>query len=173
MVITMKENKRISLCGDWTLTYIENKPFRQSGKNPATAAELLAAGWHHIDAKVPGNFELDFERAGLTGDPFFGCNTIDLEKYENLHLFYSRKFDLDFEPDENTFLHFDGIDTIADIFVNGILIGSTDNMLVPFEFGKQGLRKGENEIVVHITPAHIAARAYEVPVTSTSTTSLS
>lgn len=163
----MKENKRISLCGDWTLTYVENKPFRQSGKNPATAAELLAAGWHHIDAKVPGNFELDFERAGLTGDPFFGCNTIELEKYENLHLFYSRKFDLDFEPDENTYLHFDGIDTIADIFVNGMLIGSTDNMLVPFEFGKQGLRKGENEIVIHITPAHIAARAYEVPVSST------
>lgn len=162
----MNQNKRIALNGDWTLTYIENKPFKSSGFNPTTSAELKATGWQHIDARVPGNFELDFERAGICGDPFYACNTIELQKYENLHLFYTRSFELDFEPDENTFLCFEGIDTIADIFVNGIKLGSTDNMLIPFEFEGSLLRKGANEILVHITPAHIASRAYVVPISS-------
>lgn len=163
----MLNNKRISLCGDWSLYYIENKPFKKSGLYPTTAAELSDTGWHKINAKVPGNFELDFERAGICGDPFYACNTIELEKYENLHLFYTKNFELDFEPDENTFLCFEGIDTIADIFVNGVLVGRTDNMLVPFEFDKNTLRKGMNEILIHIIPSHIAARDYEVPISST------
>lgn len=163
----MRSDKRISLCGDWTLTYVANKSFRQSGLNPATDSELVSTGWERVGAKVPGNFELDLQRAGVVGEPFYACNTIELQKFENLHLFYSRKFELDFEPDENTVLHFDGIDTIADIFVNGRLIGSADNMLVPFEYKRANLKKGENEIVVHITPACIAAREYEVPVTCT------
>ncbi len=163
----MNYNKRVSLCGDWSLTYIANKKFKESGLNPATIEALSITGWDKVPAEVPGNFELDLHRAGVIGDPFFACNTIEFEKFENLHLFYSRKFELDFEPDENTFLHFDGIDTIADIYVNGELIGSADNMLIPFDFGKKGLRKGENEIVVHITPSHIAARSYEVPISST------
>lgn len=160
----MLQNRKISLCGDWTLRFVENKRFKQEKRDISTFSALEASGWRNIAAKVPGNFELDFERAGIIGNPFYACNTIENERFENLHLIYSRKIALDFDPDENTFISFDGIDTIADIYVNGTLIGHADNMLVPFEFSGNALRRGENEIIVHITPACIAAREYEVPV---------
>ncbi len=160
----MQTNQRFTLNGDWTLTYVENKRFKKEGRDVSTAASVRESGWHHVDAKVPGNFELDFQRAGLIGDPFFGTNFIDNYKFEALHLIYTRTFTLDFEPDENTFLHFDGIDTIADIYVNGAFVGTADNMLIPFEFSDANLKKGENEIVVHIYPTTIVSRAYEVPV---------
>ena len=163
----MLQNTRTPLDGGWKLRYVENKRFRKENKDISTIAALKLTGWQSVDAVVPGNFELDFERAGLISDPFFGCNTIENEKFENLHLIYSRRFTLENEPDENTFLVFEGIDTVADIFVNGKLIGQTDNMLIPFEFCGANLKKGENEIVIHITPAVIAAREYEVPVTCT------
>ncbi len=160
----MLQNKRISLDGEWTLHYAENRRVkRELDDEPLSIAKVESYGWQKVAAKVPGNFELDFERAGIIDDPFFACNSIEYQKFENLHLFYSRKFELD-EVDENTFIKFEGVDTIADVFVNGQLLGKCDNMLIPFEFsGKKLLVVGENEIVVHITPAVIAARAYPVP----------
>ena len=146
----MLQNTRTPLDGGWKLRYVENKRFRKENKDISTIAALKLTGWQSVDAVVPGNFELDFERAGLISDPFFGCNTIENEKFENLHLVYSRRFTLENEPDENTFLVFEGIDTVADIFVNGKLIGQTDNMLIPFEFARANLKKGENEIIVPI-----------------------
>ncbi|MBQ8510689.1 MAG: hypothetical protein IJ493_12360 [Clostridia bacterium] len=156
----MLTNTRISLDGAWTLHYVENKRYKTEAKDVSTIAAVKSTGWKSVDAVVPGNFELDFQRAGLIGDPYYGTNFIDNYKFEYLHLIYSRSFELDYEPDENTILHFDGIDTIADIYVNGRLIGQTDNMLVPFDFTNANLHKGMNEIVIHITPARIAARQY-------------
>lgn len=98
----MLQNTRTPLDGGWKLRYVENKRFRKENKDISTIAALKLTGWQSVDAVVPGNFELDFERAGLISDPFFGCNTIENEKFENLHLVYSRRFTLENEPDENT-----------------------------------------------------------------------
>ncbi|MBE6611396.1 MAG: hypothetical protein E7632_02785, partial [Ruminococcaceae bacterium] len=163
----MLHNQRISLDGDWKLTYVENKRFKTEGRDISTIAKVNAAGWNSVDAKVPGNFELDFQRAGMIDDPYYGTNFIDNYKFEYLHLIYTRTVELEYEPDENTILHFDGIDTIAEIFVNGRLIGEADNMLIPFDFANANLHKGLNEIVIHITPARIAARRYPMAPTST------
>ncbi len=160
----MLENKKISLDGEWTLYYAPNKAVKASlPAAPLTEAVLRSLCYDNVPAVVPGNFELDLQRAGIIDEPFYACNTIELQKYENLHLFYVRRFTLS-EANEHTYLCFEGIDTVADIFINGKLLGSTDNMLIPFEFRGQGLQVGENELVIHITPAHIAARDYPLPV---------
>jgi beta-mannosidase len=157
----MEKKEKIPLDGEWDFCYVENRHFRG---DVSSAEAIEKTGWNKIKGIVPGNFELDFQRAGIIGDPYFGTNAIENQKYENLHLIYFRKFRLDFEPDSLTILHFEGIDTIADIYVNGRLIGQTDNMLIPFDFAGANLRRGENEIVVHIKPTVIEARKYEVPV---------
>ncbi len=162
----MMKNQRISLDGDWKLTYVENSRFVREGKDVSTPDAVNQTLWHSVDAKVPGNFEIDFERAGLIGDPFFAANFTENYKYECLHLIYTRSFVLDFEPDENTVLTFEGIDTVADIYVNGKKIGSPDNMLIAHTFENANLKKGENAIVVHIRPTCIESRKYEIPFTS-------
>ena len=115
-----------------------------------------------IPATVPGNFELDLEAAGLIGDPFYGSNIIELQKYENYHIFYSKTFEYTPDDGEPVF-RFDGIDTYADIYLNGVLIGHTENMLIPHEVPAAGaLVEGENELFVHIYPTCIEARNYDL-----------
>ena len=55
-------------------------------------------------------------------------------------------------------LYFGGIDTIADIILNGEIIGHTENMLIPHEIPAKGLRETGNELIVHIYPTVIMAR---------------
>ncbi len=161
----MLTDKKIMLDGEWRLYYAENRHIKAvlSKSEPICEKGLMGLGLPYVTAQVPGNFELDFLRAGIIDEPFYGCNTIELQKFENLHLFYVRKIKLShIKP--SSVLCFEGVDTIADIFVNGAFVGHTDNMLIPFELPTSNLHIGENEIVVHITPAHIAARDYPLPV---------
>ena len=50
---------------------------------------------------------------------------------------------------EEIFLVFEGLDTYADIFLNGALLQRTDNMFVGYRIPvKRNLRKGENKLLV-------------------------
>ena len=146
----------------WTLTMAPNKEVKQKGFDPHTVKELEAGGFLSLAASVPGNFELDLVRAGLAPDPYFAQNPFDYQQYENRHLWYAVKFPSDTCGDENTFLRFDGIDTVADIFLNGALLGHTENMLIEHEFSVNGLLRAENELIVHIFPSTIEARRQDV-----------
>lgn len=58
---------------------------------------------------------------------------------------------IDFNRAAYIYLTFFGIDTISDIYVNGGLVGSTDNMFVRYSFNiKKKLKSGENKIEVVI-----------------------
>ncbi len=161
-------NDKLDLCGVWTLHYAENHTVRAMGVNPVCAEEVASLYPSCVEAQVPGNFERDFERAGLIPDPYFGTNTLQLQKLENLHLWYSRRFTFEGQADENTVLRFEGIDTVAEIYLNGECIAETDNMFLTYELPLPMLRTGENELLVHILPATIAARKYDLPVSSNS-----
>ena len=69
-------------------------------------------------------------------------------------------------PDGTEYIKFEGIDTIADIYVNGALVRHTDNMYLSYEIGLPDLKNGRNELVVHIWPASIAAREFRLPPSS-------
>ena len=52
---------------------------------------------------------------------------------------------------EKVYLQFDGIDTISDIYVNNIFIGSTDNMFCTYRFNvKEQLTCGDNKLKISI-----------------------
>lgn len=150
--------KELCLDGDWDLCLLEAVDFDEK-KPPKRFKDLKKKNW--IPAKVPGNFELDLVRAGLLPDPFFGKNILSLQRLETLHLFYRRTFTAD--KTENAFLRFEGLDTFADVYLNGRKIGSTDNMLVPHELKVTELKKGENELFIHIRPAYTEARKHALP----------
>ena len=42
------------------------------------------------------------------------------------------------------------------------MIGHAENMYIPHEFRAVGLKKGENELLVHILPAVLEARKYPI-----------
>ena len=152
----------LDLCGIWNLTLIPNEKVVKEGLEPKTRDEITALGGLTVNGSVPGNFELDLVSAGLAPDPYYSQNPWGFYKYENNHLWYSTAFRADEDADADTFLVFEGLDTVCDIYVNGKLLGKTENMLIAHEFCARGfVKKGENEVVVHITPATIYARKYE------------
>ena len=105
-----------------------------------------------INGKVPGNVQLDLSESGyLPEDLFMGNNILKTEELEGWDFEYEREFD--FEGDsERAYLVFEGVDTFADYYLNGELIGYTENMLVEHEFyiGNH-LKQGKNTLTVHIT----------------------
>ncbi len=150
-----------SLNGKWKLFIAENREYIRLNRELDTERELDASGFLKIDGSVPGNFELDMQSAGLIGDPFFGTNPLEIQKLENRHLWYTRRFSFNGDP-QNAYLIFEGIDTFSEIYLNGAMIGRSDNMLIPHEFKAEGIKQGENEIVVHIKPVCIEARKFEM-----------
>ena len=148
--------EKIPLNGEWKLTWYPN-----------SKKDSDITNFQSISAEVPGNFELDLYRAKIIGDPYFGVNTLKLQELECMHMLYTRKFIIPDDADlKSLTLCCDGIDAVSEIYVNGSLAGKTDNMLIPYRFTGCNLKNGENEITVHITPAEIAAREYDIPPSS-------
>ena len=153
--------KNTSLDGEWKLYFAENCKVKKLS-NINLQEKLNSDIFTCIDGKVPGNFELDMQRAELLPDLLYSTNVIKAQKLENLHLWYARTFEWNGENADQMYFDFEGIDTFSEIYLNGNKIAETDNMYIAHEFKAVGLKQGENELLVHIKPAVIEARSREV-----------
>lgn len=143
-----------TLDGDWTLVY------RPSGGPDALSLEdAKARGYESIPSLVPGSVEDDLIRAGVLPDLYVGENIRRAWDLEYGDWWLSREFDRPepWDPSAVHFLEFGGIDTVADIFVNGRKLGGVANMLIPHRFPVDELLPRGNSLVVHISSALRAA----------------
>lgn len=134
----------ISLNGKWNL----------KGKNQA----LNDGNIIDIEANVPGCVQLDLSNEGiLPKDLFLGLNVKEADKFEEYEWWYEKTFDCP-KVKKNVFLVFEGVDTIAEYYLNGQKIGESDNMYIANEFKIDDyLTDGENRLVVHIKSATLYA----------------
>ena len=153
-----KSNPIFSLDGDWSLAYGQHGEIDPS---LSTIAAIEAADLKKIPAKVPGNFELDLERAGVVPEIFRSQNIYKLYPYETMHQFYYRTFTYTADPSLDDVVIFEGLDCFAQVYIDGKLVAESDNMFVPVTFDLPRLADGEHEMVVHFTPAVIRAREFE------------
>ncbi len=147
----------LSLDGEWRLDFFPQ---------PATGlvrALPLSVPHETVPATVPGNCELDLARTGLLPPPEIGLNALAWRRYEGHQWLYSRTFPApDIPAGGHAFLVFEGIDTLADIFLNGEKIGEAANMLVPHRFDVTSrLHPGENTVQVLLRSAFLEAKAYD------------
>lgn len=155
--------KNVITIGDWRVATITNKELRALGAAPSTAKGLQDLGIPSMAATVPGNIELDLMREGIIPDIYFGTGSYETQKYENLHLYYYTSFDYEKRMGFDCELVFGGVDTAAEIYLDGELLGFVENMLHPHSFSLNEKTEGTHEILVHIIPATIYARRFEVP----------
>lgn len=136
--------------------------FGQQDKNaPSTPEELQKSDLTNILATVPGNVEIDLERDGIIKNPIVGDNVYDLRQYETYHWWYVRQFEKpEATENERVELYFDGIDCIADIWLNNNLIASVENMFVEHHFDVTDYLNAQNTIHVHIKSTELKARDY-------------
>lgn len=119
-----------------------------------------------LPAVVPGSVYVDLLQNGQMEDPFFkdnenkACKLME-EDYEYISVFDCEK---EIYGCEHLILRFDGVDTVADIYLNGNLIGSPINMHRIWEFGVTGQvkEKGNELRVVFHSPTNYVAEAYKI-----------
>lgn len=124
----------LDLCGAWSL-------FREGESR-------------EIAASVPGCVHADLLTAGLLTDPFEGMNEADAQWVSRANWIYRREFEVcaGLLEHQNVLLCFEGLDTVADVFLNGHLLGRTDNMFRQWEFDvRDVLVTGKNEIEIRFT----------------------
>ena len=148
---------------NWRLAWVENATLRQDGVALTTGVDVQNYGCKTITATVPGNFEMDFMREGLLDDIYMGTNTLEAQKLENLHLYYFTEFIFTAEEGMDANLCFEGVDTAAEIYLDGEKIGFVENMLHAHRFSLNGVKDGKHELLVHILPSAIYARQFEIP----------
>ena len=104
-----------------------------------------------IAAAVPGDITLDIYNAGLIENPYFGINHRGQRWITESDFVYENIFDVsaDILGSDEVLLEFDGIDTFADIYLNGKHLGYTDNMFYKFTYSvKDILKQKGNELKV-------------------------
>lgn len=112
----------ISLEDKWTLTVL--------GKNVFDIPEAP------IKTCVPSTVYGTLLEKGLMPDPYFRDNELQATKLMENDFAYETEFSIGSEERkaDRLFLHFEGIDTLADIYLNGQLIGSANNMNRVWEY---------------------------------------
>jgi beta-mannosidase len=123
---------------------------------------------HWGSAQVPGSVFTDLLREGLMEDPFYRDNedkaiALSYNDYE-----YTREFNIsgDVLKNDKVFLCCEGLDTLAEIKINGQLIAKTNNMHRSYEFDiKDVLREGPNNIhILFFSPTrYIERKQKETP----------
>jgi beta-mannosidase len=142
--------------GEWTLY------FGLQDKNaPQNPDELAKSDFKKIDATVPGNVEIDLLKAGIIENPEKGDNVWQLRKYETYQWWYQRSFKKpELKNGERIELCFDGIDCIADIWLNNKKIARTEDMFVENHYDVTDLLESNNEISVCIYSTVLEARKH-------------
>ena len=147
---------QLALNGEWKLYY-----------HPQEEAMPPIEEWPAIPARVPGEAELALMEAGIEPDPFYDENLYRYRKYETYMWAYERAFCVpETREARQWILRFEGINTYADVYVNGTLVGQADNMLIAHEFdATRAIRQGEENVVrVVIRSAQLEARKWDYPV---------
>lgn len=120
--------KQINLAGEWYLS---------------------GGDYNRISAQVPGCVHTDLLSANLIEDPYFRDNEKKLQWIGETDWTYERDFiaDKDVLLKDYIILRCEGLDTLAEIYINGNLAGKTDNMFRTWEFDiKKFLLPGKNNI---------------------------
>ncbi|HLU29480.1 MAG TPA: hypothetical protein VKZ65_13655, partial [Glycomyces sp.] len=128
----------------WTLT---------SGEGSRIAVEDLVAS-------VPGCVHTDLLAGGLIDDPYVDDAERELSWIGRTEWTYRTSFDYRSEPWDGVELVFDGLDTVAEIRLNGVVVAETANMHRRYRFDVRDLlREGANELEVAFTAPYAYAEA--------------
>jgi len=95
-----------------------------------------------LPAQVPGNVHFDLMRAGVIPDPFVRMQERGVAWVDESDWIYETTFAVDGPPPACAFLKFHGLDTLAEVSLNGEELGRAEDMFIPHEFPVGGKLKG-------------------------------
>ena len=137
--------KKLLLNGSWTL-------------------EIPGLSEPPVPAQVPGSVYNDLLCAGRMPDPFYRDNEMQALALMENDFYYTRTCSVpeDLFDCSELLLRCEGLDTVAEIRINGVTVGRADNMHRTWEYDvREFLKAGENEITVILySPTRYIREAY-------------
>jgi beta-mannosidase len=143
----------MELSGEWRLQHYE---VGQLAPLQIADANLDDRFW--VTAKVPGDVHSTLIDRKLIDHPYYGHNDMNSRWIERKEWWYRTKFALDTAPerDERIELVFEGLDTFATIYVNGLELAQTANMHRSYAYDVTKIvHSGKNTIAVKFDPLHL------------------
>jgi len=117
------------------------------------------------EAQVPGCVHSDLLKHGVIEDPFYRLNEHDMQWIDKKDWEYKTSFILNKETfsKDRIDLNFAGLDTYADVYLNGVLILKVDNMFRGWTVDcKKHLKEGENSLrIVFHSPIKVGLDIYD------------
>ena len=153
-------NGRLDLCGTWSLKWADGE---RGGLPHHRFRDMRPETW--LTAEVPGEVHLDLLRQGWIEEPANGLGVLHCRWVEELYWSYRREFELPTAVDpvrERIWLHFEGLDYDARIYLNGSLAGTHANSFSPCRLDVTGLvLPGKNSLTVSIEGGlyHVAEKS--------------
>ena len=145
-----------------------------------TPEQLAASVLEAIPARVPGNVELDLLRAGQfpglaasedSDDLFRGENIRLVQQLEGDDWWYETHFNCPAAFNGKRMeLVFEGVDCLAEYWLNGEKIGTSENMMIAHRFDVTGIldTEGENKLSIRLRSAIKEAAKKDYPASSIS-----
>ncbi|XP_054470134.1 beta-mannosidase [Anoplopoma fimbria] len=125
-----------------------------------------------LPAEVPGCVHSALQQQGHIQDPYFRFNDVSYRWVAFDNWTYTTTFSgsTKLRANQKVLLVFEGVDTVASIWLNGVVVGTTDNMFRRYDFPVRDLLKdGDNVLKVSLlSPVLYASErrahsAYRVP----------
>lgn len=117
------------------------------------------------EAEVPGSVQRDLIRYKVLPDPYYGTNENDVQWPEKANWDFKKTFTLtaDQLKNDDAILIFEGLDTYADVFLNGSKILHSQNMFIGYKVHVNNLlREGTNNLYIrfyspieYMMPVHL------------------
>lgn len=149
---------KILLDSGWSVYMVDGKYVGESFA-PSALSSLKDKGYGFENVALPCSAVSLIKENGILSDPYYSTNVWDYQRFEDYHLFFVKRFKSD---KKETILSFDGIDTLAEVFLNDEKIGDVENMFITYSFDVKDRLKGDNMLVVHILPAVTEGSKYDV-----------
>lgn len=130
------------LLNNWNFSLVTNSVLKDELKKQ----KIKTGIWYN--AQVPGTVHTDLLQNKLIDDPFFSDNELKLEWIDKYDWIYKTEFLI--EDKRNYNLALNGIDTIADVYLNDKLILSCKNMFLSYKSDvEKYLKPGKNELKIY------------------------
>lgn len=125
--------------------------------------ESARGGWHNAHA-FPSEIHVELLKAELIPDPYVEFNEHKVQWIGMREWLYTTSFSLGgvFEHAQHFEIVFEGLDTFADVYLNGTNILSSDNQFRTYrlDIEKSALRE-QNILLLHFKPAYLIGKKLE------------
>lgn len=155
------------------LVFVVNPLYAQDTVPPNVSIKEIVDHWKFnkvgseewLDASVPGCVHTDLIKNGKIEDPFYRLNEHKVQWIDKEDWIYKTTFNLthDWLSKDRIVLDFKGLDTHADIYLNGVKILVADNMFRAWTIDvKEWLKLENNELKIYFhSPIKVGLKKYD------------